>query len=287
MAQIVIPFGSVLDDAGAIVSGATVTIQSVKSPLDDSDIASHGATVVLSSDGKRLGVLYDVAAKGEAWITLSVSKSGSTFTGANANPVAFAAVDAQSIASALTRVLLGVPNAAPGAATGVARTQDVPTAAENAAAVQSDTSLADLAEMISGDGTAEAKFTANALINAPSSVSNAATLHEGPYTIYSEDAGSDGLIRSFVGDTRRILFRVLDANRSIIPLTGTITAVLTNVDTGVSGSPITVDADSIAANVGSVDVPTPTAGKFRLTVRMVSGGLTTTAGPIVILVSAR
>jgi hypothetical protein len=43
MAQIIIPFGSVVDDAGAIVAGATVTIASVKSPIDDSDIASHGA----------------------------------------------------------------------------------------------------------------------------------------------------------------------------------------------------------------------------------------------------
>lgn len=99
MAQIIIPFGSIVDDSGALVAGATVTIASVKSPLTDNNIASHGATANVSSDGLRVGVLYDVEAKGEAWITLAVSKAGSTITGLNASPVAFAAADAQMIAS--------------------------------------------------------------------------------------------------------------------------------------------------------------------------------------------
>jgi hypothetical protein len=63
--------------------------------------------MALSSDGLRLSVLYVVAAKGEAWITLAVSKSGRTITGVNASPVAFAAIDAQSIASILANVLSG------------------------------------------------------------------------------------------------------------------------------------------------------------------------------------
>jgi hypothetical protein len=99
MAQILIPFGPIVDDAGALVAGATIAVASVKDPLDDSDIAAHGATVVASADGLRVGVLYDVAAKGEAWITLAVSKAGSTITGVNQYPVAFAAADAQTIAS--------------------------------------------------------------------------------------------------------------------------------------------------------------------------------------------
>ena len=87
MAQILIPFAPIVDNAGALVAGATITIASVKSPLDDSNIAAHGAVVVASADGLRVGVLYDVATKGEAWITLAVSKVGSTITGLNASPV--------------------------------------------------------------------------------------------------------------------------------------------------------------------------------------------------------
>jgi hypothetical protein len=99
MPQIFFPLGSILDDAGAIVTGATVTIASVKDPATDASIASHGATVALSSDGLRCGVLYDPTTKGDAWITLAISKAGSTFSGSNASPVLFAAADAQTIAS--------------------------------------------------------------------------------------------------------------------------------------------------------------------------------------------
>ena len=142
----------------------------MKSPLDDSNIAAHGAVVVASADGLRVGVLYDVATKGEAWITLDISKAGSTITGLNRYPVAFAAADAQTIASRASQASLdtvagyvdtevaaikaktdnlpaspaseatvaaikvktdiALPAAAPGTAGGLARVQDLPTAAQ-------------------------------------------------------------------------------------------------------------------------------------------------------------
>lgn len=111
MPQMFFPLGSILDDAGAIVAGATVTIASVKDPATDANIASHGATVALSSDGLRCGVLYDPTTKGDAWVTLSVSKAGSTFNGSNASPVILAASDAQTIASlpTLSEIEAAVP----------------------------------------------------------------------------------------------------------------------------------------------------------------------------------
>jgi hypothetical protein len=97
------PLLTVLDDSGAIVSGATVTVASVKD-MDGTDVASPGATVHQS--GANVCVTYDAEAKGEAWITLAISKVGSTFTGWNAAPSFFVAKDSG-------RLLTGVPNAAP------------------------------------------------------------------------------------------------------------------------------------------------------------------------------
>ena len=95
------------------------------------------------------------------------------------------------------------------------------------------------------------------------------------------------MLRSFVGDTRRVGIRVLDASRVLVPLAGTVTCELVNTDTSEASDAITVTKDSTVGNFGSLDIPTPTAGKFRLTLRMVSGGLTTTAGPLTVLVSER
>lgn len=90
---------TVVDDSGAIVSGATVTITSVKDKAG-ADIASPGATV--NQSGANVSVDYDAETKGEAWVVLAISKGGSTFTGLNAAPAFYLARDS-------SRLLNGVP----------------------------------------------------------------------------------------------------------------------------------------------------------------------------------
>lgn len=94
MATLSYPIHVVIDDAGAIVSGATVTVASVTDKAG-TPIASHGATVSLA--GANVCVDYDAETKGDAWVTLAVSKSGSTFTGLNAAPRAFLTRDPQQL----------------------------------------------------------------------------------------------------------------------------------------------------------------------------------------------
>lgn len=98
MATINYPLWRVVDDAGTLVSGATVTIASV-TDADNAAIASHGATV--HQAGPNVVVSYDAEAKGDAWITLTVTKAGSTFTGENASPAAFLTVDPSKIGTNL------------------------------------------------------------------------------------------------------------------------------------------------------------------------------------------
>jgi hypothetical protein len=303
MAQIVIPFGPVVDDTGTLVAGATVTVASVKSPLDDSNIASHGATVVLSSDGLRLAVLYDVATKGEAWITLAVSKSGSTITGLNASPVAFAAADAQSIAAgaasastaatqattaatqataANTRVQTGVPNAAPGASAGVARTQDIPSVGN----IQAGTSLADLAYMITGDGTSTPQFTADALENAPTGGSGGTTrllatpLKSGRIEPVRYTRGATGPdLRDWV----------MDGSGNRLDITG-YTALATMIRVGTEGIVFEDEAASLGAapTEGQVELEWPAGaldavGEYRLIWSLASGGEVLTLSTLVVV----
>jgi len=100
MAAITFPLLTVVDDAGAIVSGATVTIASVADKAG-TPIAAHGAAVSLA--GANVSVDYDPIdpAKGQAWVTLAISKAGSTFTGLNAAPSFFLTADAQRLAQIL------------------------------------------------------------------------------------------------------------------------------------------------------------------------------------------
>jgi hypothetical protein len=97
-AVVTYPVMQVVDDSGAVVSGATVTIASVTDKAGTA-IASPGATVNLA--GPNVSIDYDAAAKGEAWVTLAVSKVGSTFTGANAAPAFYLAADSSRILTAL------------------------------------------------------------------------------------------------------------------------------------------------------------------------------------------
>lgn len=93
------PLLRVVDDSGAIVTGPTVAITSVKDKAG-TDIASHGATVNIS--GANVSVDYDAEAKGEAWIVLAISKVASTFTGTRAAPAFYLARDSSRILSGIT-----------------------------------------------------------------------------------------------------------------------------------------------------------------------------------------
>jgi len=111
------PVGRTLDDTGVIITGATVTIASVVDKAGNA-IASHGA-VVNGVDGSNvlvgksfLSVDYDPKDKGEAYITLAVSKSATTITGERAAPYTFAALDSD-------RTLRAIPDAAASAAGGL------------------------------------------------------------------------------------------------------------------------------------------------------------------------
>lgn len=106
MATLAFPVHIVLDDAGAIVLGATVTIASV-TDKDGNPVATHGATVSLA--GANVVVNYDPTLKGEAWATLAISKAGSTFTGLAAAPRAFLVADAQSVGTLLIRLPQVIP----------------------------------------------------------------------------------------------------------------------------------------------------------------------------------
>ena len=94
MATITYPVCRTVNDAGTILTGCTVTVASVLD-LDGTPVASHGAQVHVA--GSLVSVTYDAAAKGDAWITLSVSKSGETITNENASPAIFASADPSRI----------------------------------------------------------------------------------------------------------------------------------------------------------------------------------------------
>lgn len=92
------PLLTVTDDAGVIVTGATVTISSVTDRAGTT-IATPGAT--LYTAGSNIAVEYDADVHGEAWITLAISKAGSTITGLNAAPAFFLSLDPSRIDSYL------------------------------------------------------------------------------------------------------------------------------------------------------------------------------------------
>lgn len=99
MAAVTFPLLTVVDDAGRVVTGATVAITSVKD-REGADVPSPGAT--LHQSGANVSVEYDPEAKGEAWVVLGVSKAGSTFTGLNAAPAFFLARDSSRLDAAVS-----------------------------------------------------------------------------------------------------------------------------------------------------------------------------------------
>lgn len=84
------------DDLGNPLNGATVVIYSVTDKLGVL-IANHGATVNIA--GSNCSVDYDPLAKGEAWITLNVTKIGTQITKGNAFPAIFASLNSSQLMS--------------------------------------------------------------------------------------------------------------------------------------------------------------------------------------------
>lgn len=92
MSIVTFPVGLLLDDAGALLTGAAaVTIATVTDKAGGA-IATPGATVNTGAL-PFISVDYDPDAKGEAIITLAVSQAGRTVTGANASPAIYTPVD--------------------------------------------------------------------------------------------------------------------------------------------------------------------------------------------------
>lgn len=148
--------------------------------------------------------------------------------------IATGAIDADAIATdAVTEIQSGLSTltaagvrSALGMASANLDTQldALPTAAEVATAVQSGTSLVDIATMVTGDGTVNAKFTTTALSNAPSGGGDGSVrLLATPLR-----SGRSGVVR-YIRGTEGVDLRdwVLDANGGRLDLTGyTITASL-------------------------------------------------------------
>jgi hypothetical protein len=100
MATVTYPLGILYDDSGAILTAPVVTIASVTDKAGTA-IASPGATVNGSGTATPISVDYDAESHGESWITLAVSQSGRTVTGANASIAIYAAKDSSRIVTAL------------------------------------------------------------------------------------------------------------------------------------------------------------------------------------------
>lgn len=100
MSAVTFPVGLLVDDAGAVLAAPVVTIVSVVDKAG-TPIASHGATVNGSASATPISVDYDVALKGEAWVTLSVSQSAHTVTGARALVAIFASSSGADLAQLL------------------------------------------------------------------------------------------------------------------------------------------------------------------------------------------
>jgi hypothetical protein len=107
---ITFPLLTVVDDSGAIVTGADVAVAAF---TDKAGVAipAPGYTLNLGAD-PFVSIDYDAEAKGEAIVTLAISKVGSTFTGLNAAPRFYLVRDSG-------RLLVAIPAAAPAVAGGL------------------------------------------------------------------------------------------------------------------------------------------------------------------------
>ncbi|MCA1686851.1 MAG: hypothetical protein LC745_12960 [Planctomycetia bacterium] len=94
------PLGTVIDDAGVVQTGATVTIASVKDKTGTL-VASPGAVLNAGND-PFFSVDYDAEAHVEAVLTLTITKTGSTFTGVNTPLRVYLASDSSRISTSYT-----------------------------------------------------------------------------------------------------------------------------------------------------------------------------------------
>jgi hypothetical protein len=275
------PLGSIVDDAGAIVAGATVTIASVKDPATDNNIASHGATVAVSSDGLRCGVLYDPTTKGDAWVTLAVSKAGSTFSGSNASPVLFAAADAQTIASRASQASVDA----------VDDLLDTEVAAIKAKTDNLPPDPADASVIAARFDALDTALTNLPTLSEIEEIVPGVVTRSGPSIVTALDTGIDGTVGLFVGDRHSLTVRALIGTE---PPGGTGAVWNANTTDEATGAEITTNAElteiseelgyfaySLAAN------DTVSARRVRLTLKRVLGSDVRIFGPLVLNVRDR
>ncbi|BDI27975.1 hypothetical protein CCAX7_000260 [Capsulimonas corticalis] len=96
-APVLYPGPTIIDDTGTRRTPTSISVASV-TDMDGNAIASPGAVAHFA--GSNSGVVYDAAAKGEAWITLTPVLAGSTF--ASTPPVIFCSADPQTLVAANT-----------------------------------------------------------------------------------------------------------------------------------------------------------------------------------------
>lgn len=97
-APVVYPGPVAVDDSGATVSPTSINVASV-TDVDGNAIATPGAVAHVA--GPNVSVVYDAAAKGEAWITLTPVLTGHTFI--NNPPRLFASADPQTLGTINTQ----------------------------------------------------------------------------------------------------------------------------------------------------------------------------------------
>ena len=172
----------------------------------------------------------------------------------------------------------------------------IPTAVENAAAVQSGTSLVDLAVMVTGDGTAGAKFTTTALSNAPSGGGGGGSttiVIERQIRLSLEWAYPVAEPFEFVEDDAYTLKAfITDNNANPVNLAGFIlTASATNALTGVEIDAPTVTAYDTDLGIVEIAITSDLTGaelsKGWLSVKLTDGTDTHITTPTQISVRAR
>ena len=96
-APVTYPGPTAVDDTGAVVTPTSISVASV-TDLDGNAISTPGAVAHIA--GPNTSAVYDAAAKGEAWITLTPVMAGHTFV--NSPPRIYASVDPQQTAKIAT-----------------------------------------------------------------------------------------------------------------------------------------------------------------------------------------
>ncbi|WP_395089277.1 hypothetical protein [Armatimonas sp.] len=195
--------------------------------------------------------------------------------------------------AAKNRVLTALPNAASGTNPGLPLKSDLPAAAPTVGEIQAGTSLADLATMVTGDGTGGAKFTVGALENAPTGGGGSSGIitRSGPSIITAVDSGIDGMVGLFVGDRYSLTLRALIGTE---PPGGTGADWLVSTTDEATGAAISTDAipTMIAEELGYMAYAleagdTVSSRRVRLTAKRTLGTDVRIFGPLVLNVRDR